>query len=221
MKRTRSLFVLGIGLGLLGIVLGPAPALAGPVFPMPAVPPHPPIGYVTHLAPIGPLNFPPGAVIGPVPYGDLLPSLLEPHHAEIELHNGSPQEVNFDVRITVPGGGVSFYGNITLPTASSVYFDVHYNDSPEIGPVGTWAMTATNAPGGPNLTYDFSVIEYLLPLFMPDSGPVFSPSGTAAPPVGETAQLVEINLAVVPEPASLVLMGCGVIALAWLRRRRS
>ena len=210
--RLRFLRVWLIAIGIASLV--PVAAVAAPLVALPA---HPP-GFVVHLPPIGPTPLPPGAIIGPIPYFDGMPNPLDPHHWEIELNNGALGVMMSDVLITVPGGGIAFFGNITLGAGVSAYWDIHYADVPEVG--GPWFFTATNPLGGPfGLTVDTSVIEYNFPLVGPGPvGPVFiGGPGLVAPPMFLGPP---ITFTVVPEPATITMALCGAIAVAGAAYRR-
>lgn len=197
------------------------PAMASqalPIFPLPGVPPHP-AGFVTHLAPTGPIGLVPGGTIGPIFYGDGLAS-PDLHHWEIEIFNPLAGVVaTFNVNFVLPTGVVS--GSVILPGMSSVYFDMHVLDiPPEIGPwvIGVSSSTTMPIP----VLVDQSVIEYPFATgAMPGLGGFLSSSAAAVfgPPL-PGAPDVTFDIRPVPAPGAFALLGlAGLIGIT--RRRRS
>jgi hypothetical protein len=191
---------------------------ANPIFPLPGVPPHP-AGFVTHLAPTGPLALPPGGVIGPILYGDGLAS-PDLQHWEIEISNPIAGAVaTFNINFVLPTGVVS--GSVILPGMTSIYFDVHVLDLPP--EVGLWQIGVVATPNMPiPVTVDQSVIEYPFATgALPGLNNVI-PSNAAivwGAPL-PNAPSVTLTIRPVPAPGALALLGlAGMIGMK--RRRRS
>lgn len=189
-----------------------AASSAGPIFPLPPGS-HPP-GFVVHVV-TGIGVLPPGGFLPPIAYGDALPS-PDLHHLEIEINNPNPFPMLFTVTYLVPGG--PFAADVGLLPGMSILLDMHYLDVPEVGPVGTWLLTAASAPGTPGpVTVDGMVVEY--PIGFPPALPGFGPPIFSAPGgfFGPATGLPGITFGV-PAPGAIALLGLSGLLLG--RRRR-
>lgn len=189
------------------------PAIAGPIFPLPPGS-HVP-GFGIHLV-TGIGVLPPGGALPAIPFADFIAS-PDPHHWELELHNPNPFPMMFTATFIAPGG--PYAADIGLLPGMSVLLDVHYMDAPEMGPPGTWVMTASSSPLMPGpITVDAMVIEYPMASgAMPGFGPpVFSaPGGFFGPPTGLPGPTFGV-----PAPATLALLALAGLALPRSRHRR-
>lgn len=215
MNAIRFTYCCLLSIALAGLMQARSVAL--PVFANPAGT-HP--AGIVLLPNVGPVPLPPAGIVGPIPFFDPVPNILDPHHWEIELNNTGAGPLASDVVIAVPGGGIAFLGNVTLLAGGSVYWDIHYPDVPEVG--GPYFFFATNAPGGvPAWTIDSSVVEHNFPMVGPGpAGPVFGGAGGLIGPL-LGGPLLAINL--IPEPGTVgmaVMAMCAAGMSSAVRQRR-
>lgn len=197
-------------------------AHAAPFFGFPAGSHGP--GFGVNLPPTTPGVLSPGGSIGPLTFGDSIAS-ADLGHWEVELSNPNLFPMVFDVTFIFPGGPV--IGNLTLPPASSAFFDVDYLDTPpEVSPP-LWSLSASSDPGMAGFLFvDSDAIEYPAPAGpgVPGLGAPVAGGGPGGGgvvwglPTGGIG--VTLTLEVVPEPSSLTLTGLGVAGLAGRVRRR-
>lgn len=214
MKATRLCAILMAT--LVPLALSVAPSVAAPLVAFPGGT-HPP-GFVVHLPLSGGPLVPAGPAVGPILYGDPVPSPTEPHHFEFELNNPAAIPASFNLSINILGMPLPLTG-ISLAPGASVYYDILYPDLPEVAPFGTYSFFATNPDIlSPLLTVSASVIEYPFPIGLPGAGPVIVGGGAVLPfPLLGVAPVL---ITVVPEPATAVLAVIGMTAVVVLGRRR-
>lgn len=136
---------------------------------------------------------------------------------------------NFSYFIDVAGGGsIDDY-------VISLYYDLNPAAGTTLGEMGAIAISAAVAAGAPGLTRaegsenaNFGYLSSGVPFVTPPApAQIFDPNAfgeysfaITATPIGAATELgrVAINVNVVPVPATLGLMGLGLIALGWKRR---